>query len=190
VLTTAILSQADLLAPEDTIARFKLYNTSIHTWSKVQVGHVITLKAGDHIFLKGHDIAHCLDFDCLLTIGQHCVPHFSNNLPYERAHVRQVLKERKMGNGTGATPLSRASPAVPSAGQFSVPVQASIPKPRSRIDLTMSDNDDDATPSSGRCRPNSTQKIKLEPGAMDLPLPAKAQPMFVDLTISDSDEDC
>ena len=25
---------------------------------------------------------------------------------------------------------------------------------------------------------------------MDLPLPAKAEPMFVDLTISDSDEDC
>jgi hypothetical protein len=95
-----------------------------------------------------------------------------------------------MGNGTGATPLSWASPAVPSAGQFSVPVQASIPEPRSRIDLTMSDNDDDATPSSGHCCPNSTQKIKLEPGATDLPLPAKAQPMFVDLTISNSDEDC
>jgi hypothetical protein len=50
----------------------------------------------------------------------------------------------------------------------------------------MSDNDDDATPSSGHCCPNSTQKIKLEPGATDLPLPAKAQPMFVDLTISNS----
>ncbi|KAF8220161.1 hypothetical protein L208DRAFT_1128145, partial [Tricholoma matsutake] len=94
VLTTTILSQADLLAPEDVIAHFKLYNTSIHTWSNVQVGHIIMLKAGDHIFLKGHDVTHCLDFDHLLTIGQHRIPHFSNNLPHEHAHVQQVLKER------------------------------------------------------------------------------------------------
>ena len=35
VLTAAILSEVDLLFGDETEARFKLYNTVIHTWTKV-----------------------------------------------------------------------------------------------------------------------------------------------------------
>jgi hypothetical protein len=91
--TPSVLSQAELSNQNETTSYFKLYNTSIHTWSKVQLGHVITLKAGDHIFLKGHNVTHCPDFDRLFR-GQLRAPHFSNNLQHERAHVRQAMKER------------------------------------------------------------------------------------------------
>jgi hypothetical protein len=76
------------MLPGEQQARFKRYNPSIHNWSKVLVGHIITLKAGEHIFLKGYDVNNCQDFDRLLSASQQCEPHFFKNISHERAHVR------------------------------------------------------------------------------------------------------
>jgi hypothetical protein len=93
-LTPAVLCNADLMLPGEEQARFKRYNPCIHTWSKVLVGHVITLKAGEHIFLKGYDVNICYDFDRLLSASQQREPHFFTNLPRERTFIRQAMKER------------------------------------------------------------------------------------------------
>ena len=62
LLTPTVLCDEDLMLPGEQEVQFKRYNPSIHTWSKVLVGHIITLKAGEHIFLKGYDINNCQDF--------------------------------------------------------------------------------------------------------------------------------
>lgn len=87
VLMAVILSEVDLLLGDEKEARFKIYNTAIHTWTKVQIGHVITLKDGDHIFLKGCDVVLCQDFDCVLSGSQECKLHFFKHLPCEHAHI-------------------------------------------------------------------------------------------------------
>ena len=191
-LTPSVLLQAELSNQDEVTSCFKLYNTSIRTWSKVQAGHVITLKAGDHIFLKGHNVTHCPDFDRLF-MGQLRTPHFSNNLQHECAHVRRALKERQMGGKKGADsgPESRAS-SIMSGEWFSFSTLGSGPETLvPRFDLTISDDDDDddTTPYAG-CPLTPMHKIKLEPGTtgVTLPVKVKAEPMFVDLTISDSDD--
>jgi hypothetical protein len=112
------------------------------------------------------------------------------------------LKERQMGKVPDPEPESRASST---GGRFSVSTQESGP---SRIDLTISDNDEDMTPYTGHSHHHqllSMHKVKLEPGPSDLTLPVKvklepgtsdltlpvkvkAEPMFIDLTISDSED--
>jgi hypothetical protein len=96
-LTPAILRNTDLMLPDEEQARFKKYNPVIHTWSKVPIGHIITLTAGEHIYLKGYDVVNFRDFDLLLSASQQRGAHFSKNLPNERAHVRQALKAKKEG---------------------------------------------------------------------------------------------
>jgi hypothetical protein len=86
----------DLMLPGEQEVWFKRYNPSIHTWSKVLVGHIITLKAGKHIFLKGYNVNNCQDFDCLHTASQVSKPHFSKNLSHEHASVWQALKEKRV----------------------------------------------------------------------------------------------
>ncbi|KAF8227788.1 hypothetical protein L208DRAFT_1294878 [Tricholoma matsutake] len=87
-LTPAILYDTDLMLLGEQQAWFKRYNPSIHTWTKVLVGHIVTLKASEHIFLKGYDIDNCWDFDCLLSASQESAPHFFKNISHERAYVR------------------------------------------------------------------------------------------------------
>ena len=96
LLTPAILCDTDLMLPGEKQARFKKYNPSIHTWSKVLVGHIFTLKAGKDIFLKGYDVNNCQDFDRLLSASQQCEPHFVKNLSHECTYVRRALKEKKV----------------------------------------------------------------------------------------------
>ncbi|KAF8802113.1 hypothetical protein BYT27DRAFT_7307879 [Phlegmacium glaucopus] len=86
-LTPTILCDTDLMLPGEQQMRFKRYNPSIHTWSKVPVGHIITLKAGKHIFLKGYNINNCQDFDHLLSASQPRKSHFFKNLPHECSYV-------------------------------------------------------------------------------------------------------
>ncbi|KAF8219139.1 hypothetical protein L208DRAFT_1216358, partial [Tricholoma matsutake] len=104
-LTHAILHDADLMLPSKEHVRFKRYNPSIHTWSKIPVGHIINLKTSEHIFLKGYDVDSCRDFDCLLSASQQCGPHFSKNLPHKCTHVQRALKEKRIWMA-GNTPSS------------------------------------------------------------------------------------
>ena len=99
-LTSAVLCDADLMLPGEEHVRFKKYNPSIHTWSKVPMDHIVTLKAGEHIFLKGYDVTSCRDFDRLLSASQQREPRFFKNLPNERAHVRQALKGKKISKAS------------------------------------------------------------------------------------------
>ena len=69
---------------------------TIHTWTTIQIGHIITLRDGDHIFLKRANVIHCLDFDNLLSRSQGRNPHFSRNLPHDHAYIRQALKAKKI----------------------------------------------------------------------------------------------
>ncbi|KAF8232625.1 hypothetical protein L208DRAFT_1271279 [Tricholoma matsutake] len=87
MLTPAILLDVDLLLADETEGSFKLYNAVIRTWMKVRIGHVITLKDCNHIFLKGHNVIQCHNFDNLHSLSQGSAPHFSKNLPCERAYI-------------------------------------------------------------------------------------------------------
>ena len=80
-LTSAVLCDVDLMLPGKDHALFKKYNPSIHTWSKIPVGHIVTLKANEHIFLKGYDVMSCRDFDRLLSASQQHEHHFFKNFP-------------------------------------------------------------------------------------------------------------
>ncbi|KAF8347655.1 hypothetical protein F5887DRAFT_1072023 [Amanita rubescens] len=73
----------------------KLFNTSICTWTKVPVGHVITLQCGDHIFLKALNVSECVTFDALLASSEHTDPHISKNLPRECAFVQHALAAKQ-----------------------------------------------------------------------------------------------
>ena len=64
---------------------------AIQTWTKVRVGHVITLRYGDRVFLKALDVTDCVNFDALLASSERTDPHISNNLPRERTFVRRAL---------------------------------------------------------------------------------------------------
>jgi len=89
-LTPAILYDADLMLPGEEHVWFKRYNPSIHTWSKIPVGHIVTLKAGEHIFLKGYDVDSCRDFDHLLQQASNTSPTsprtFLTNVPMSDRH--------------------------------------------------------------------------------------------------------
>ena len=87
LLTPAVLCDTDLMLPGEQEVWFKRYNPFIHSWSKVLVGHIITLKACGHIFLKWYDVDNCRDFDHLHAASQASEPHFSNNLSHKCASV-------------------------------------------------------------------------------------------------------
>jgi hypothetical protein len=167
-LTPAILRDADLMLPGEEQARFKRYNPSIHTWSKVLVGHVITLKAGEHIFLKGYDVNNCYDFDRLLSASQEREPHFFTNLPRERTFVRQAMKERQKKIAAGAMSLGS--------------------------DCEEAEEDQSRTRSKITSRPHTLPpRFKTEPSDYAPNLVASdsnptSQPTFIDLTMSDSED--
>lgn len=196
VLTAAILSEVDLLLGDEKEARFKIYNTAIHTWTKVRIGHVITLKDGDHIFLKGHDVVSCQDFDRLLSVSQDRKPHFLKNLPRERAHIRQALKEKKVkarekassdsedeedddedknydDKERNTTQATRKIPRPP----LIIPRQFKTEPSDFAIEFAMSNNDD--LPS------RSTASHPTAPHVDEV----KIEPMVIDLTISDPEDE-
>lgn len=94
VLSAEVLGEVDLLIGAEDNVRVDMYNVSIGRWTKVWVGQVILMKDRDHIFVKGINVATCLNFDTLLAESKYLRPHFLDNLPHERAYVCQALKER------------------------------------------------------------------------------------------------
>jgi hypothetical protein len=180
-LTPAVLCNSDLMLPGEEQARFKRYNPAIHTWSKVLVGHVITLKAGEHIFLKGYDVNICYDFDRLLSASQQREPHFFTNLPRERTFVQQAMKKRKKKIAAGALGLSsdcEEAEEDESLARSKITSRPLTLPPRFKTepsdfapDLLASDSD-----------PTSDDTATLPRHIV------KVEPTFIDLTMSD-DED-
>ena len=113
VLMTDLLGKVDLLgqaqAEVDNVC-VKLFNTSIHTWTKVPIGHVITLQHGDCIFLKALDVSECVSFDALLAGSKHTDPHISKNLPRERTFICHSLAAKQADNELDITPIWPSCP--------------------------------------------------------------------------------
>lgn len=160
-LTPSILRDADLMLPNEEQVRFKKYNPTIHTWSKVPIGHIITLTASEHIFLKGYDVNTCQDFDRLLSASQQRSPHFSKNLPYERAQVRQALKAKKTWKA-GNTP-SYVPSSDDEGGEGVEEAQSKITRRKHTI----------------------SPHPKVEPSDLVI----KVEPTVIDLTMSDEEDD-
>ncbi|KAF8238676.1 hypothetical protein L208DRAFT_1241506, partial [Tricholoma matsutake] len=114
-LTPAVLCNMDLMLPGEQEVQFKRYNPSIHTWSKVLVGHIITLKAGEHIFLKGYNVDNCQDFDHLHAASQASEPHFFKNLSHECASVRRALKEKRVWKAGNIASSDDGDPPLPTS---------------------------------------------------------------------------
>ncbi|KAF8219142.1 hypothetical protein L208DRAFT_1342984 [Tricholoma matsutake] len=79
VLGAEILSGVGLCHQDEQEVKFRLYNMTICTWTTVWIGHVITLRDGDQIFLKWANVIDCLNFDDLLSGSQGHKPHFSSH---------------------------------------------------------------------------------------------------------------
>jgi hypothetical protein len=157
-LTPAVLCNTDLMLPGEE-------HPSIHTWSKVLVGHIITLKAGEHIFLKGYDVRSCYDFDHLLSASQECEPNFFTNLPHECASVRQALKEREKKIASSTLSLSSDYEEDPSLARSKITSRPLTLPPRFNL--------------------------KTEPSDHMVTLPhhtVKIEPTFIDLTMSDAED--
>jgi hypothetical protein len=187
VLSAAILSEVGLCHQDEQEVKFRLYNTTIHTWTTVRIGHVITLRDGDHIFLKRANVIHCLNFDDLLSGSQGRKPHFSKNLPHDRTYVRQALKVKK------------------------TQIEKIIEIPSSEEEVEKDEHRSQASQQTSTRRQTSMrpllipQRFKVEPSDFAIPLTTidtlpqrtalhpphvvKVEPTVIDLTISDSESD-
>jgi hypothetical protein len=74
-----------------------LYNVSSSIWARVKIGYVITLKSGDHVFLKSAAVRHCKDIESLLRDPTAAIIHQCENLPPVRHCVWQEITEKKDG---------------------------------------------------------------------------------------------
>ncbi|EDR02011.1 uncharacterized protein LACBIDRAFT_310190 [Laccaria bicolor S238N-H82] len=139
ITTTDVLSDLDIpLDVNPSSTHIKLYHHQVHTWTKVSVGHVVTPKDGDRIFLKALGISHCLNFDDLLTksLSQGGSIHIRNNLAGEHAFVRQQLKSRTSPSPeftfSDAEPTTKSTQHIPK----SVARSTQPPSPDSSINIT------------------------------------------------------
>jgi hypothetical protein len=194
-LSAAILSEVGIRHQDEQEVKFRLYNTTIRTWTTVRIGHVITLRDGDHIFLKRPDVIHCLNFDDLLFGSQGRKPHwhFSKNLPHDRAYVRQALKAKK-------TQIEKIV-EIPSSEEEEEEV-VEKDEHRSQASRQTSTHRQTSTSTRPLLIP---QRFKVEPSDFAIPLTtintlsqrtalhpphvAKVEPTVIDLTISDSEND-
>jgi hypothetical protein len=187
-LTPSILRDADLMLPDENQAQFKKYNPAIHTWSKVPIGHIITLTPGEHIYLKGYDVSNCQEFDRLLSASQHAgEPHFSKNLPYERTYVRQTLKAKaKTTQKAGNTPSYVLSSESEDGGEG----DEDWSNARSKITQRPPTMPRQPVASSSR-----SVNVKMEPNDTTLvasssrSVVVKVEPTVIDLTMSDEEDD-
>ena len=95
-LTEMILADAGFDAGTSLLL---LRHPRFGTFARVKVGHVLTVKEGDHIFLKSVGVIDCAAFD------QQCEEispkaargfHLRDDLPGERSAVRDVILTRKL----------------------------------------------------------------------------------------------
>ncbi|KAF8236154.1 hypothetical protein L208DRAFT_1035315, partial [Tricholoma matsutake] len=88
VLTSDILSDLTLSVPLIT----QLFQPSLSTWVNVKPGYVITVKEGDHVFLKASQVKSYLDFNAGSFSS---LVHLHYNFPGEHAYRWKELLHRK-----------------------------------------------------------------------------------------------
>jgi hypothetical protein len=100
IVTPSIVKELELdrVVSSDEGTRIYYFRHDIHTWTKIPVGHVVNVKNGESVFLKAPGVINCLNFDEILHNTTITKPkaqfHMRNNLPQERAYVRQAYKDR------------------------------------------------------------------------------------------------
>ncbi|KAF8233721.1 hypothetical protein L208DRAFT_1265437, partial [Tricholoma matsutake] len=92
VLTADLLADLTLGAP----CLVQLYQHKLGTWLNIKSGHQITVKEGDRVFLKSHDMKNCHDFDnhCKAGLASKVV-HLHHNLVGEHTCMHKELNHRK-----------------------------------------------------------------------------------------------
>jgi len=160
----AQLSYLGLYHQDEQVVNFRLYNMTIHTWTTIRIGHIITLRDGNRVFLKRAYVIHCLEFDNLLSRSRGHNPHFSRNLPRDRAYIRQALKAKK--------------------------IEAEIDIPCSEEEQEVEPVEKDEC-RSWASQDTSTQACPAPPLLVPQKFKTviKVEPIVIDLTISDSDGD-
>ncbi|KAF8885198.1 hypothetical protein BD779DRAFT_1673833 [Infundibulicybe gibba] len=141
VITLDVLSNLELPIAGDDNPCVKLYNHTVMTWTKVKVGHVITLKGRECIFLKALDVTECHDFDNLLSRSKASESHIRKNLPQERAHVRRALQQDDLSTCHIARPRPLIAPALGSRTTSSH-CKVKVEQLESPLELSDSDSDD------------------------------------------------
>ena len=100
IVTPSIVRELELdrVVSSDEGTRIFYFRHDIHTWTKIPVGHVINVKSGESVFLKAPGVVKCLNFDEILHNTTITKPkaqfHIRNNLPQERAYIRQAYKDQ------------------------------------------------------------------------------------------------
>jgi hypothetical protein len=188
VLSAEVLGEVNLLVGAEDDVRVDMYNVSIGRWTKVRVGQVVLMKDRDNIFVKGVNVTTCLEFDKLLTESKYLRPHFLDNLPQERAYVRQALKERKAAKSIVAADHElTVIPRVPKNKKGKSSLHKSShqrhshgsddEEPEIRVVSTVHASSIKPKPHHLAQTASPVRTIKVE----------RSEPSFIDLTLSDDD---
>jgi len=95
------------------------------TFARVKVGHVLTVKEGDHIFLKSVGVINCAAFDQQCEeISPKAVRgfHLRDNLPGERSAVWDAILTRKLQGLPKVRDLSRRAMLSTNKSTIALPV--------------------------------------------------------------------
>jgi hypothetical protein len=103
-LSSALLSSLGL-AEASANGHLRLYDeTDFMDWVAIEVGHMVEVQEGQHIFLKDQSIHKCIGFQQHLDAIRSSKPHLRFNLPGERAYVREMLKVESSISSRQQTP--------------------------------------------------------------------------------------
>ena len=134
-----------------------LRNPRFGSFTRVKVGHVVTVKEGDHIFLKGLDVANCTVFNeqCeKFSTKSTEAFHLRDNLPQERKSVRDAILAGQLRKLPRVARTAAAASFASDDG--SKGKNRAIPLRRSYI--SDADDDDDAEPVNPQKRKRRIQK--------------------------------
>lgn len=190
VISYSVLEDLDLYTPPSASLDepripppIKLYNQQVNVWTKIKIGHVVTLKAGSHIFLKAVAVTRCEGLDSILsTTSTNQEVHHRRNLAGARKYVRERIVEKAhdlsevssvncKGKARATSPIPDLNlPGVTSAKHKGKSRVRIVPDP-DVIELTSSDDDEPKrSQSRKRKRQRSRSSSEMSQGSsIDLP---------------------
>ncbi|KAG6913767.1 hypothetical protein DXG01_004445 [Tephrocybe rancida] len=138
VITAGVLVDGNLVDFADGSTRIMVWNPTIGSWTRIPVNHVVTLKAGERLFLKNVGVMLCNKFD-ELVLPPAASFNIRTNIRQERDHLSSDKDEANTSN-----------PAAPSA------------KVAKEEDLDLSSDLDEQTPPPAQ-RPKVKRPLSLSP---------------------------
>ncbi|KAF8802795.1 hypothetical protein BYT27DRAFT_7215152 [Phlegmacium glaucopus] len=106
-LSLAILSLIGLQQSAE-LGALQIYDETDEYWLTIDVDHIIEVREGQHVFLRDRSVINCHGFDELFKQVSH--PHLRNNLPQERAYVRNAWKALNLGSSSSSQKRKATSP--------------------------------------------------------------------------------